>query len=372
MPTREQELLLRAAWWRGIEAIDAWEKWRLSVDLSALDAGSTRVLPQLYLNLRANGLDPLLLEPFKEVYRQAWSDNQRHFQHASALLQRFHDAGIKTMALKGAALIANYYKDFGARPMGDFDILVPTDQRAAAITLLALWGWRPRELLPVYNSRAFIDTENHEIDLHWHVLQECLDANADADFWSGAMHARIGDVSTFILNPTDMLLHICVHGFRWTRVPPIRWVADAMVILNSAAGGIDWARLIAQAKTRALVRVMREALSYLREQMNAPIPGETLRRLKGLPISRLERLDYQARTIPPRLFGVKVYWVGYLRLARTSPLGPFGLVEYLRRVWDLKHGWQVPLFALGRLRFELRWRMRTPAAADMGKTERPA
>jgi len=34
---------------------------------------------------------------------------------------------------------------------------------------------------------------------------------------------NIQGVSTLILNPTDQLLHVCVHGAAWDAVPHVRW-----------------------------------------------------------------------------------------------------------------------------------------------------
>lgn len=358
LPTREQGWLLRSALWRDAEALDAWEKWQAYVDIDALDPGSTRLLPLLYLNLRRLGVEHPWMQKFKEVYRTAWTENQRHLQYAAPAVRALQAAGIQTMALKGAALIVNYYKDFGARPIGDLDVLVPTRQRAAAAEILESLGWAPREWVPIYNSRAYTHPTGGELDLHWHLLAECLDDNADTDFWNGAGSARVGEVPISVPNAADLILHLCTHGLRWNATPPNRWVADVVTILDSAPKGIDWDRLVAQARARALVLVLRTALAYLCDEMRAPIPSPIMNELNAATLSGLECRDYAARTIPPQSLGLELYWVGYLRLARTTNLGRLGLLEYLRRVWDLKHRWQVPLFALRRAWREARMRMR--------------
>jgi len=242
--------------------------------------------------------------------------------------------------------------------MGDFDIMVETNQRSAAFDIMSELGWQKRAFIPIFNSQPFNNGEHQEIDLHWHLLSECLDANADVDFWKGAIPARIGDVPTHILNPTDQLLHLCVHGLRWNSTPPIRWIADTMMILKAAAQEIDWERLIAQAKGRDLDLVMSKALEYLRERMSAPIPSQALQRLGEVPISRVKQVDYAVRMGPPRVYAIKWYWSGYLRLAKTSELGSFGLLEYFRRLWDLEHVWQVPFSVFSMVVRDLWWRVR--------------
>jgi len=108
-PTWRQELLLRAALLRGKEAIAAWREWKSSVDVDRLDQGSRRLLPLLYRNLRAHGVEDPLMNSFKGIYRLTWYKNQMAFHKMTSLLRSFHHAGIETMLLKGAALVMLHY-----------------------------------------------------------------------------------------------------------------------------------------------------------------------------------------------------------------------------------------------------------------------
>src|SRR5436190_3352548 len=93
-PTAQQEMLLRAALLQGQDAIEAWTRWKSSVDLQHLDAGSRRLLPQLYRNLRDQGIDDPFVTGLKTLYRRTWSDNQLLFHEVSSLLVAFRNAGI--------------------------------------------------------------------------------------------------------------------------------------------------------------------------------------------------------------------------------------------------------------------------------------
>ena len=132
-PTREQELLLRAGLGYGQPATEAWTQWRATVPYEHLDQASYRLLPLVYRRLRDEGLNDPLLPFMRGVHRRTWHDNHLLFHHAQTLLRAFHAAGIPTLVLKGPALTLLYYKDYGLRPMGDFDILVPTAQAEAAL-----------------------------------------------------------------------------------------------------------------------------------------------------------------------------------------------------------------------------------------------
>ena len=151
-PTWQQELLLQAALMRGPNAIGAWNRWRSGVDIETLDPESLRLLPQLYDTLRRQGVSDPALGRLKDAYRRTWYENQLLFHALSGLLRSLHEAGIQTVLLKGAALVSQYYRDYGLRPMHDLDILIPAGQSSQALRLLTtlasplcgIRGKRPR------------------------------------------------------------------------------------------------------------------------------------------------------------------------------------------------------------------------------------
>src|SRR3972149_871099 len=285
-PTREQELLLRAALLQGESALQAWQNWKVHVNLEQeLDMGSYRLLPLVYHNFRTPAVDDPWMSKLRGIYRKEWYKNQMLFHTIAEVLRLLHAAGIETMILKGAPLTLLYYQDYGLRPMRDFDVLVPTVKRGAAIEVLTQAGWnpllRPLEkltdaVLDARHAWGFENAHQRQFDLHWHVLIQCLYPNSDDDFWAGAIPVQVADVPTRALNPTDQLLHVCVHGAAWNPVPPLRWIADAMVILNVSYSEVEWTRLIAQAKKRRLTFPLRHALTYLRDSFGAAIPSHVL------------------------------------------------------------------------------------------------
>lgn len=362
-PTWRQELLLRAALLQGRDTIQAWQKWRSNVDIDQLDPGSYRLLPLLYRNLRAQGIEDPLMGRLKGIYRRTWCENRLFLYDMSRLLRRFQDAGIETMVLKGAALTMLFYEDYGLRPMDDFDVLVHRQDAETAVALLLKLGckelskpvrWnqagtfvQPHVL--VANSCGFKNPAGRAIDLHWHVLYDCCYAHADDDFWDGAVSVELDDVSTRALNPSDQLLHVCVHGARWNPVPPIRWLADAMLILKASECTIDWNRLLAQAEKRRFTLPLRETLTYLRDGFAAPIPDAVLSDARRIPVSAMERIEYKykSRDYTQRLLSyLPLLWFYYLRStdAIRSWRKLVGFVEYLQYVHGLRYLWQVPAY----------------------------
>jgi putative nucleotidyltransferase-like protein len=297
-PTPAQELLLRAAVVPGAGALAAWDAWKLDHDLveSELDHGSFRLMALVYRNLLAQGAEEPLMPRLKGIYRYWWCSNQRLFYRAASVIRGLGQAGIPSLVLKGAAVSVAHYQDTGVRPMGDVDLLVPADRAADAVACLELRGWRPArprvaDLIRYQHSVQMVHENGETLDLHWHVLAECVGRNADQGFWRRAVPIRILDAPTLALGPGDALLHAVVHGMRWNAEPTIRWVADAMAILHASGRGIDWDGVVREAVRRRVVLRLRIGLEYLRHRMGAPIPEHALERLRAERPALLERME---------------------------------------------------------------------------------
>ncbi len=358
-PTRQQELLLQAALMQGPKAIDAWDRWRSSVDIEKLDPQSRRLLPQLYYGLRRQGVSDPTIARFKDTYRRTWYENRSLFHAMSGLLRSLHEAGIQTALLKGAALVLQYYGDYGLRPMYDFDILIPAGQRSPALELIHSLGftpvWDTRETTEVFASRHgwdFKDADGRQVDLHWRVFHDYGEPEADIEFWKAAVPVMVHGIPSRTLNPADQLLHVCVHGATWMDEPAVHWVADATTILRAVGGKLDWDRLLVQARRYHYTVLLRVALQYLHEVVDAPVPPALLQRMNEMPASRAERIVYKTKTRDPRRWGPWLaLCVRYLEHASTLPANAgavrrlAGFPEYFRRRWKGDSMWQVAVDA---------------------------
>lgn len=305
--TREQELLLRATLLDGQDALAAWQAWKAMVDLEGHhDNGSYRLFPLLYKNMERNGNKDPFVTRLKGIYRQAWYKNHRLFHDMSIILRHLHDAGIRTMVLKGAALAVLCYENYAVRPMADVDVLVHPSQVLLAIDILEKEGWKPtteltEDDLLYRHSKQLKDCSGKEFDLHWHLLSDSCWDGADTDFWDGAVSLTIGGVSTLSPNPADMLLHVIVHGVKWNPEPPIRWIADAVSLIKMVKPGIDWMRFMAQAKKHRVVLHVRKALNYLHDTYGILIPSVVLHTINNVRISPMETLEYKYVTRNPEI-----------------------------------------------------------------------
>ena len=325
-PSPDQELLLRAATLRGEPALAAWRAWTSRHDLieSHLDRGSFRLLPLVYKNLVAHGIDEPHLPRLKGIYRYWWCSNQDLLYQAAGLVEHLEATGIRTLVLKGAALSAVHYRDMGVRPMADVDVLVPFEQAHAASASLARIGWRPvkpclEDEIRYRHSTPIVSRAGKEFDLHWHSLREGMRVDSDDRFWQRSVPLPILHARSRCLGATDALLHAVVHGMRWNEEPAIRWIADAMAILHSGHP-IDWEALREEAQARRVQLRLARGLEYLRRAFDAPLPSTAGRLVGAVRPSPIERLEFRylgARSNPENR-------------KRALQMGPMIALEYLR------------------------------------------
>ncbi len=298
LPTRRQQLLLKAALFQGEQPLAAWREWRAR-GLDDIDWGSFRLLPQLYRNLQAQHVDDPFLPKLRGIYRRFWYENQVRFRAAEALLRAFQQSGIETMLIKGAALIPLYYRDSGARPMNDVDIVVPERRLAEAMELMKQYrfstdAWIPETLgegfLRFRHAISYEDNAGLKVDLHWHALYLACFTRADEMFWGESVPMEFQGVPARALNAADQFMHTCVHGALGSEPGgAVRWIADAVTIFNSTPK-MDWNRILLVAKELGIALPLGEALRYLKEQQEVAVPAEVLETLERQPVSRAERL----------------------------------------------------------------------------------
>jgi Uncharacterised nucleotidyltransferase len=355
-PTRDQELLLRAALLQGEPALASWNEWRRSINLDVIDYGSHRMIPQLYRNLQRHGVKDPVMERLKGVYRYYLYKNEILMHRIGALLAAFDKAGIDTMVLKGAALIQLYYRESGLRPVLDADVLVHAHDAEHAMELMTRLQWnpvrdrQPQMAIPIIHSTPFEDNGGRQVDLHWHLFWECFNAKDNDDYWKNAIPIQIGGAQTLALNPTDQLLHTCWHGARWNEVPPIRWVADAMQIMGASAAEIDWSSLLKKAQRHRIILPVKDSLEYLKKKFDAPVPDTVLKSMSTVRISKMERENYEVTLNPmappstSKIFRMLYYDYRWLSSSTTACFKTLAFAKHLQARWNIDRLWHVPLY----------------------------
>ena len=354
-PTPDQRLLLEAALARDASAGEAWRAWRRGKDPREhrWDAGSYRLLPAVYKNLSAHGLDDPFMGELRNVYQQSWFRNQALLGKLARVIDLLGAAGHETIVLKGAALVLRHHLgEVGVRPMEDVDVLVRTERADDAWRLMVERGWRPAGLVASYPShaRVLIDDDGIACDLHRHVLRESGGPARDRVYWAGARPLSCLGRKTLALNPTDHLTHVCTHGARWNyATASLRWIVDALTILREDGAAIDWARLIEHARRdRPVAFALGFTLPYLRGEFGAGVPDEVIDGLARMEFTRVERRRWLRRMRSAAAMGplerARFLVTDYRFVAPRG--GPWrklsGFVRYLQCVLRVESPGQIP------------------------------
>lgn len=311
-PNWAETLALKASLLDGDAALAAWKE--LSDQGATEDGGIAWIRPLLAANIgRLRPHDPFVQQT--PHYLTLCQLRERAIiQFAQRTLGLLEDASIRTLALKGLALGATVYPP-GLRVVSDLDLLVPVDQAFQAFALLVKHRFRsgggeparPADLRDKH-AHTFYSTRKHDlaIDLHWHVLASARGDRDDDFFWSEAVPLRVGKTETRRLCDEDQLMHVLVHGVRWTRSPHVRWVADAALILRQAGAGFRPERLLAAAREFGVVTPVREGLRFVSETIGEGTElWERLRSLEDSPLSerafKARATAYEKRTVADRM-----------------------------------------------------------------------
>ena len=167
----------------------------------------------------------------------------------------------------------------------------------------------------------------------------------------------VDGVQTLAPTPTDQLLHACVHGVRWDPEPPLRWVADAAMLVRT--GAVDWELLSRRARTHRVAPVLAVALSYLSRVLGLAIPASAVEACVVPPAAAWERRELRLQVEPlTELRRLRLHWYRHRRLSGGEG-GLRALLRfpgYLRRFWGLGSLLEMPRY-LARVRPGIRRRM---------------
>ena len=342
----EDRLLLRAALLSGREARMAWDEWRRRVDFDAVNAAS---LPLLPLALHALGLDGGA-EPIharlRGIWRFAWVRNGLLRADLARVIGLFRSASVPVLVIGGAALGASCYRGGALRAITALDILVPAGRAKAAMALLQAEDARvpigrrgparaPERIIPVRQAHTFRSASGRDVDLHWRALSRGGDT-ADAAVWDASRPAALDGLSARTLCPTDALLRVCADEAYGVPASLI-WAADATALLRAAAHDIDWDRLIRLAEECRLRLAVRDVLTWLVANVEAPVPPSVIGALDRSPVGARERLEHVVRRGPTTRWRRAIEHLGcYARSSRGQSWSArlLGLGDYVVRATE--------------------------------------
>lgn len=359
-PTEQQQLLLQAGCLPPSAALTSWEQWRQQVDIQNLDSVSNSLLSLVYYNLKDSAPESPDFSTCKSTYRRSWFNVNLLFRNVSDILDKFKEEKIAAVLLKGIAQSIYYYQDFGARPMADIDVLVSVENAIPAINLLLENGWHlvhfdaseiTDEILQTRHAVELRKGDNVSLDLHWYLLPELCGRADIGSFISRSITVEYQNKSYLLLNPADQLLHVIIHGIKYNPVSSIRWIPDAVAVINKTAMGFDWNDLLKRAQHYRSMWPLSQAIRFLAEYYVIQIPAEILAIFQNYKPRAVERRFMQLIQSRQAWNPVLALWLqntaqqNYASLPKRLWTFP----GFLKTYWQLKSAWQLPFMAAHRM-----------------------
>ena len=274
--------------------------WRLVLDY----AERCSVGPVVYSNLRRTGhgrVPDSILEQLRTGYYWNTVRNEDLYRRLGVVRAALAQEQIPTIVLKGAALAELVYPERALRSMGDVDVLVPkADLSKADRVLLSLGYTHTRELR---NAEWYRQQHHHlnphvskdrrcVIELHHHIVVPTSPAQPPIEnLWKRARKAQVASVTTRVLSPEDLLLHLCLHFWYVGERATLRILCDAAETIDWHKGRLDWDLVLDSARSYQATKYLYYALWFAQRLLGAELPADVMRALAATVRPRvLERL----------------------------------------------------------------------------------
>jgi hypothetical protein len=279
------------------------------------------LVPLLYRNLRTTGAGSVPHDVTERLQALSFTIaclNARRTEELLRLLKIFETHGIPAIPLKGPALAESVYGDVSLRRFADLDILLHKHHALRARELLVSEGYRPLDCLTDAEAGKFLATEGAHhfslvrdgtalVELHWRLDHLLYRPDKSSDrLWERLVPVRLAGETVHGFQAEDLLYMLCQHGacHHWEH---LSWICDVAELVRGPRG-IDWRRVLEEARTSGTERILLLGLFLARDLVGAPLPDEVSRRAQADP--------------KVRALAAKVYqWI--LR----EPHGQPGLVE---------------------------------------------
>jgi hypothetical protein len=327
-------------------------------------AYASGLAPLFYAIVRGQGLLPPEVEDeLRLAYFASARRNVILFHELEGVVRHLADVGVPVVLLKGAALAEPVYANQAVRPVGDFDLLVRHEDMSTALDALAALGYEPTsaearagDTLAYENEVALTkpDEASCLLELHWSLFDSPYYQHAmPMDwFWQSAQPLEIGQVSTLMLGPEALMLHLCGHlalhhGGRDKLSP--KWLYDVAAVIASYGERLNWDEVLERAQAYDLVLSLQRVLSEMSDEWDVPMPAGVLERLRSLRPSRDEervfgQLTAARRPVIQRFWADLVNmpdWRARMRYAWNSM---FPSPLYMQHRYSIPHRFLLPLY----------------------------
>ncbi len=266
-------------------------------------AGSCIDWDALIQDARTHGVLPLLCRtPFPphvvpagirlRLDEQLSSNARRNLLLARELLKTLRlleQQGIAAIALKGPGLAVLAYGDLALRQYSDLDLLVRQRDLRKTVAELAAHGYTTR-LAPEKVEKELRSEHIHHlemvdpsrrllIELHWNLMPERFFFTPDLEqIWIRSVQQTLMGAAVRCLDPEDLVIFLCVHGWKhnWSR---LIWVADLAGVIRNKS--LNWQRLLRRAAKQGSKRRVLLGFALAKHLLGTRLPDLLEAQIRG-------------------------------------------------------------------------------------------
>jgi hypothetical protein len=288
-PTPGEMELLRAATLPVDAAGAAWHRWLAGNDIDLAHHRSTDLLPAVSANLPGHVIGNEA-DRLRGIRRRLWADNQLGLLTLAHAVELLRPHSIEPTVAKGAALVTTVYRDPGTRAMADVDLVVPPESFVPARLILEAAGWRQTDPVegPFFHAVAMADEQGRSVDVHKWIVFPRFTSVPERSWRERSVPHTIGRSALLRLSSPDELVLTTLHGLLTNSSSSSRWPLDVVQLSRVAAADDPgfWDTVMASANELRVGAVVADALDMCRAELDAPVPGEVLSRLRSAPVDR--------------------------------------------------------------------------------------
>ncbi|MEW6544782.1 MAG: nucleotidyltransferase family protein [Nitrospirota bacterium] len=252
------------------------------------DAAEHGVTGILYRRLKA--ADPAHRPPasawqeLRHAAHQIAAKNLSFAHELATILRACRAAGLDCIPLRGLALAEQLGWDLTARPMNDLDLLVRREDLALAAETLTALGYREIDRRPGF-ARTFSytlefirsGTGQPLVEPHWTIAYPPFADRVDmAKVWQRRRRGTVAGLDTSLLDPTDLLLHLCFHLIHKGEEAPLLWWYELHRLIRQQGASLDWPDIVLITHQTGQGLFLAEALNQLRQLFGSPVPPSVL------------------------------------------------------------------------------------------------
>jgi len=310
-------------------------------------------------------IPPEVRQTFEEAYYRAIAANVRCLHQLSQVRAALSSVGTPVMLIKGATLFDTLYGNLALRLMGDIDLIIPSAAIPACRKVLLDLGYTPNEVEArpgtnlVHRSQELFRPPSAlqtVVELHWHALDVPYYIHRlPMDwFWEHSETRSIAGQPFQVLDSTANLVYMPAHLALHHRFTQIHSLLDLALLIVNNQGKIDWATVLATARSFELLTAMRHALDRLAQCWPSLPLGEPRRQLATLTPSRADGRLYrlltsEAPSTPMNIYTTLISLPNFATRARFLWDNVFPQPAYMVKRYRIRAGWLLPYWYAHRL-----------------------